>query len=597
MDFIISIIILYVTYLILKAIFVGLKKIFFSSSDTQTEKNRLTEQKKSSYMFSPGNLNWKVENDTLIINGTGDMDNYSEEKPTPWNNKHELIKKVIINSGINSIGDLAFRNCKKLQAIIIPTSVTYIGSGAFGVCENLEEITIPDNVTIIGIGAFGLCKSLKKVTLSKNTLSIGSAAFASCTNLKEIKLNENITSLGNGVFNGCTSLKEITIPANITSIGEKVFDGCSNLQKIFYPAGSNFEDKLKVGNNAQLVPFGEPRSISSNTSITARVNQGEQLIPIKLSPTYTPENLHWKIEGNTLTISGTGNMKNYSEDQKAPWRKRRQDIKKVVIERGITSIGNSAFFTCWNLMEIIIPDSVTSIGSHAFASCRNLTKVKLPKSITSIGEYSFDSCSDLKEITIPKNAPPFDDRLLKGNSARLIPYGATTIYITKIKKHYTLDGTFAGMGFEANYGCESMPNFQYAWQHPRGSYKFKIIHSPCNDGAFRSLLQQAKNEKQSFENIVGLFNKLMTENARRINRAASSKLAQIEIKFCNDTKGLVWDQFFSAGNIAHIWVWDLVKYWYEKPNGLNELRAKPIDIFNPLNSQANCNIEALIVKS
>ena len=566
MDFIISIIILYVTYLILKAIFVGLKKIFFSSSDTQTEKNRLTEQKKSSYMFSPGNLNWKVENDTLIINGTGDMDNYSEEKPTPWNNKHELIKKVIINSGINSIGDLAFRNCKKLQAIIIPTSVTYIGSGAFGVCENLEEITIPDNVTIIGIGAFGLCKSLKKVTLSKNTLSIGSAAFASCTNLKEIKLNENITSLGNGVFNGCTSLKEITIPANITSIGEKVFDGCSNLQKIFYPAGSNFEDKLKVGNNAQLVPFGEPRSISSNTSITARVNQGEQLIPIKLSPTYTPENLHWKIEGNTLTISGKGNMKNYSEDQKAPWRKRRQDIKKVVIEHGITSI-----------------------DSHAFASCRNLTKIKLPKSITSIGEYPFDSCSDLKEITIPKNAPPFNDRLLKGNSARLIPYGATTIYITKINKRSAI----FKLVFEANYGCESMHNFQYTWQYPKGNYRFKIIHSPSNDGILRSILEKCKNDNQNFENVVNEFRTMMNEHSREIDRKPGSKLAQIEIKFCNDTKGLIWEPAFASRNIVHVWVWDLVKYWYEKPNGLSELRAKPIDIFNPLNSQANCNIEAL----
>ena len=481
MDFIISIIILYVTYLILKAIFVGLKKILFSSSDTQTEKNRLTEQKKSSYMFSPGNLNWKVENDTLIINGTGDMDNYSEEKPTPWNNKHELIKKVIINSGINSIGDLAFRNCKKLQAIIIPTSVTYIGSGAFGVCENLEEITIPDNVTIIGIGAFGLCKSLKKVTLSKNTLSIGSAAFASCTNLKEIKLNENITSLGNGVFNGCTSLKEITIPANITSIGEKVFDGCSNLQKIFYPAGSNFEDKLKVGNNAQLIPFGEPHNISSKTSTTAQVSlignngqlvpfekqrtispeitetkkvnvkQDNQSRPVKSSQTYTQENsqwnsagnLRWRVRDNTLTISGKGNMDNYSLKHLPPWGEKQDVIRRIVVEHGVTSIGNGAFFAHTELKTITLPETIKSIGASAFfgcaltkielpytlkeigpmafAGCILLTEIVIPESVTRMGENVFERCSNLQRIYYPLSTG-FDYSAIVSENARLIPY-------------------------------------------------------------------------------------------------------------------------------------------------------------------------------
>ena len=304
-------------------------------------------------------------------------------------------------------------------------------------------------------------------------------------------------------------------------------------------------------------------------------------------------NLRWKIEGNTLTISGIGNMANYSEYKKAPWRNRCQEIKKVIIERGITSIGNSAFFTCWNLMEISIPDSVTYIGSHAFASCRNLTKITLPKSITSIGEYPFDNCSDLKEITIPKKASPFDDRLLKGNHARLITYGAKTIYVTKIGKHSGV----ATLGFEANYGCENMPGFQYTWQYPRGNYRFKIIHSPSNDGKLRSVLEKCKRDDLNFDNVVNDFKNMMSEHAREINREPGSRLSQIEIKFCNDTKGLVWDQYFSSSNIAHVWVWDLVKYWYEKPNGLNELRTKPMDIFNPLRSQADCQIEALVVKS
>ena len=92
-------------------------------------------------------------------------------------------------------------------------------------------------------------------------------------------------------------------------------------------------------------------------------------------------------------------MPNYG-DYKAPWYNDRDKIKTVVIEDGVTNIGNSAFEICFNLTSVEIPNSVTSIGDNAFNSCKSLTSVEIPNSVTSIGNGAFYHCSWLASITI-----------------------------------------------------------------------------------------------------------------------------------------------------------------------------------------------------
>ena len=70
---------------------------------------------------------------------------------------------------------------------------------------------------------------------------------------------------------------------------------------------------------------------------------------------------------------------------------------------GLTSIGNSAFYSCSGLTSITIPSSVTSIGNHAFYSCSGLTSITIPSSVTSIGSSAFSGCSGLTSITIPSS--------------------------------------------------------------------------------------------------------------------------------------------------------------------------------------------------
>ena len=106
----------------------------------------------------------------------------------------------------------------------------------------------------------------------------------------------------------------------------------------------------------------------------------------------------WTLDGTVLTISGNGKMGKYYMDKYPSWG---LSITKVVIENGVTNIGDMAFTDCKSLTSITIPDSVTSIGYGAFYGCTSLTSITIPDSVTSIVDSAFEGCTSLTSITIP----------------------------------------------------------------------------------------------------------------------------------------------------------------------------------------------------
>lgn len=116
------------------------------------------------------------------------------------------------------------------------------------------------------------------------------------------------------------------------------------------------------------------------------------------------DNLTWALtEDGTMTISGTGDMWGYYEVEDKTFfeNPHRKEIKKVIIEEGVTGMGVDAFYNCTDLQEIKIPEGVTYIGSSAFSGCSSLIEIEIPDGVKRIEGATFEYCSNLKEVRLP----------------------------------------------------------------------------------------------------------------------------------------------------------------------------------------------------
>lgn len=118
------------------------------------------------------------------------------------------------------------------------------------------------------------------------------------------------------------------------------------------------------------------------------------------------KNLTWVLtDDGTLTISGQGAMADYESSIGGPWNgfwfDYRGQINNVVIDEGVTTIGDCAFWGCENLTSIKIPDSMISIGSESFCHCVSLCNITIPDRVTTIDEWAFYGCSSLTSVSIP----------------------------------------------------------------------------------------------------------------------------------------------------------------------------------------------------
>ena len=158
---------------------------------------------------------------------------YDSNQSPVYNNSD--VKKIVIEDGVTSIGDYAFRGCSSLTSITLPDSVTSIGDCAFVFCVGLSSITLPDSVTSIGDSAFKNCSSLTSITIPDRVTSIEPYAFDNCSSLTSITIPKSVTRIVDSAFYNCRSLTSITIPDRVTSIESRAFTGCSSLTSITIP--------------------------------------------------------------------------------------------------------------------------------------------------------------------------------------------------------------------------------------------------------------------------------------------------------------------------------------------------------------------------
>jgi hypothetical protein len=315
------------------------------------------------------------------------------------------------------------------------------------------------------------------------------------------------------------------------------------------------------------------------------------------------------LNGNTLTISGTGKMKDW-DNFDSPWSSG-LSIEMVIVQNGVTSIGNyafsgcgsltsvtigssvtsigsGAFYSCSSLISATIPNSVTSIGSEAFSNCRMLASIIIPNSVifvgdnafyycrslalvtignsvTSIGKVAFGSCHDLTSVTIPNSVVTIGEKAFSdcgltlatiGNGTTSIGEGAFSLCEDLIL--VTIGNSVTSIGGGAFYGCESLREIHNRSVIPQiiSSYVFEgVDKSTCTLYVPESSVAAYKSAPVwvSFFNIVG-------ENIAGVeNMQTNEKI----ILYPNPTTGVLYIK--TALENPKVIVYDVMGHIVERP--------------------------------
>ncbi len=329
-------------------------------------------------------ITWQLdEAGILTISGTGKMYNYDVNtcNYSPWYDKREDVKKLVVKDDVAYIGDFAFSGCCNLTSVSLPDSLTRIGNYAFSGGCGFSNIVLPKNLINIGNGAFA-GSNLTKITLPENVTNIGRRAFyGSC--LESVNLPDSLISIGGEAFMSCSFLTNIEISRNVANIGDRAFAECNKLKSIPVEEGNAHfcsDDGILYNKDMTKIvcyPVGKTES---------QFNIPDGIAEIGVSAFANCMALRTIEIPSTVTTIGATAFSNC------------RNLYSVNIPQSVTSIGSSAFWYCNNIRSLVIPEGVESIEYSTFRECHNLAEIWLPSSLKKVGQAAFSWCNKLKDV-------------------------------------------------------------------------------------------------------------------------------------------------------------------------------------------------------
>lgn len=316
------------------------------------------------------NLTWEIDEEGLLtISGTGEMKGFLSDSTEAWHPYQYEITKVIINSGVTSIGVYAFDGCSYLTSITIPNTVTKIRMCAFNECLSLKNIVIPDSVTELGDSAFYKCKNLEKIILPSGLKKIDSHTFLYCENLTEIHIPSTVTIIKAQAFSGCKKLASINLPEGLTEIEQNAFFICYDLKTISLPLSLK-----KIGDYA----FYECRNIQH---VFYRGTESDKEKIIIGSDYSNFQDAKWHYEVNESNII------------------RLPDGSKIVEENAFENTSASIY---------IVPEGATTLLAGSFSELKHAAKIFLPESLINIDDNAFIGSENVLFICPNKTCYAYD---------------------------------------------------------------------------------------------------------------------------------------------------------------------------------------------
>lgn len=348
-------------------------------------------------------------------------------------------------ASVTSIGNYAFNNCSDLQAIVFDgSSVPTLAPNAFAntTIDAIYKASWPSFIKgnygghttwlvdyvagscgatsfTLGLGYLSISGSgsirgyskgqapwyqyrdeIRSISLGNGVTSIGNFAFFGCENVTEVTLGSRTASIGISAFYGCTSLAEIEFPSALTSIGAYAFSNCSGLTDLTF-TGSSVPTIADTGFNTvkakALYPenaaWAEFAKNGYGGAIYWTDNPEEEIIGGSCG-----NQAAWILVDGTLTLYGQGGVRSYGAKTQVPWYEYREQITSIVVEDGITSLGNYQFMGCENVTSVYLSNTLRKICVNAFSTCRSLTTITIPATVTDIYAYAFNKCSSLQNV-------------------------------------------------------------------------------------------------------------------------------------------------------------------------------------------------------
>ncbi len=249
---------------------------------------------------------------------------------------------------------------------------------------------------------------ISKVVVGKDITTVGNYAFAYCQNNAAVEFEEGskVTTIGVLAFFNNPKLAEVTLPETVTYVSSYAFGDCFALTNVYIPQGVSGIYKTAFSNSSKVV-LSVAKGTYSETFVTENnINHVvRDFVYIPIASGSCGENATWEMyENGELWIKGSGAMSNYTSHTQQPWAKYRHMIKKIVIGKDITTVGNYAFCYCQNntAVEFEEGSKITTIGVLSFFNNPKLTEITLPETVTYISSYALGDCFALTDVYIPQ---------------------------------------------------------------------------------------------------------------------------------------------------------------------------------------------------
>lgn len=283
--------------------------------------------------------------------------------------------------------------------IVVADGITNIPANTFSGLQIAEDIQIGKDVQTIGDAAFADCKRIKTFELPEGLTSIGNYAFRDCYALTSLTFPASMRTFGFRMFDNCTGLNDVYCPvdaADFTVLNAQSETDMTRANYLFALCKSSVNFHVYSDQLAAYQQIFADAAYMPGTVVT---------VVGDMARTWTSGTCTVTLDNGVLTVAPTngvsGGMADYDYSNQ-PWEDYRDEITSIVVTDGVTRIGNEAFYRFSNVANCSIGKDVTEIGKSAFSYCESLTSITLPEGLTTIGMDAFGACG-LTSITLPES--------------------------------------------------------------------------------------------------------------------------------------------------------------------------------------------------